>query len=63
MNLHHRRIMPLMESGLRIFEMDKTANPVALARSWLIHDEGEAHHQPHCRQEQQRRPLVVRYAS
>jgi hypothetical protein len=43
-----------MERGLRIFEMEETANPVALARSQLVHDrppgvrghEGEAHHQP-----------------
>jgi hypothetical protein len=27
-----------MESELRIFEMDVTANSVALARSWLVHD-------------------------
>jgi hypothetical protein len=37
-NLHHRRIIPLMEKELRIFEMDVTANPVALACSWLVHD-------------------------
>jgi hypothetical protein len=37
-NLHHRRIIPLMERELRIFEMDETANPVALARSRLVHD-------------------------
>jgi hypothetical protein len=30
-NLHHRRIVPLMERRLRIFEMEKTADPVALA--------------------------------
>jgi hypothetical protein len=29
---------PLMERELRIFEMDETANPVALARSRLVHD-------------------------
>jgi hypothetical protein len=27
-----------MERGLRIFEMDETADPMALARSRLIHD-------------------------
>jgi hypothetical protein len=27
-----------MERGLRIFEMEETANPVALARSRLVHD-------------------------
>jgi hypothetical protein len=27
-----------MERGLRIFEMDETADPVALARSRLVHD-------------------------
>jgi hypothetical protein len=27
-----------MERGLRIFEMEEMANPVAQARSWLIHD-------------------------
>jgi hypothetical protein len=36
--LHHRRIIPLMERELRIFEMDETAKPVALARSRSIHD-------------------------
>jgi hypothetical protein len=36
-NLHHRRITP-MERELRILEMDETANPVALARSRLVHD-------------------------
>jgi hypothetical protein len=34
--LHHRRIVPLMERPLRIFEMTKAANPVALARSQMI---------------------------
>jgi hypothetical protein len=38
MNLHHRRIIPLMERELRIFEMDETTNPVALACSRLVHD-------------------------
>jgi hypothetical protein len=37
-NLNHRRIIPLMERGLRIFEMDEMADPVALARSRLVHD-------------------------
>jgi hypothetical protein len=37
-NLHHRRIIPLMERELRIFEMSETANPVTLARSLLLHD-------------------------
>jgi hypothetical protein len=37
-NLHHRRIIPLMERELRIFEMEETANPMALARSRLLHD-------------------------
>jgi hypothetical protein len=31
--LHNRRIAPLMERPLRIFEMTETADPVALARS------------------------------
>jgi hypothetical protein len=31
--LHHRRIVPLMERPLRIFEMTETADPVVLARS------------------------------
>jgi hypothetical protein len=35
-NLHHRRIIPLMERELRIFEMDETANPMLLARSRLL---------------------------
>jgi hypothetical protein len=37
-NLHHRRIVPLMERWLRIFEMEETADPVALAQSRLRHD-------------------------
>jgi hypothetical protein len=37
-NLHHRRIVPLMERPLRIFEMDEDANPVALAESRLLQD-------------------------
>jgi hypothetical protein len=34
--LHHRRVVPLMERPLRIFEMTETANPVALARSRML---------------------------
>jgi hypothetical protein len=34
-NLHHRRIVPLMERPLRIFEMHEDADPVALAQSQL----------------------------
>jgi hypothetical protein len=37
-NLHHRKIIPLMERRLRIFEMDETADSVALAHSRLLHD-------------------------
>jgi hypothetical protein len=37
-NLHHRRIVPLMERELRIYEMSDAANPIALARSRLLHD-------------------------
>jgi hypothetical protein len=37
-NLHHRRIIPLMERQLRIFEMEETADPVALAQSRLLPD-------------------------
>jgi hypothetical protein len=37
-NLHHRRIIPLMERRLRIFEMDEAADLVALVRSRLVHD-------------------------
>jgi hypothetical protein len=32
-HLHHRRIVPLMERPLHIFEMTEEADPVALARS------------------------------
>jgi hypothetical protein len=32
-HLHHRRIVPLMERPLCIFEMTEAADPVALARS------------------------------
>jgi hypothetical protein len=34
--LHHRRVVPLMERPLRIFEMTETANPVVLARSRML---------------------------
>jgi hypothetical protein len=37
-NLHHTRIVPLMERELRIYEISKTTNPVSLARSQLLHD-------------------------
>jgi hypothetical protein len=37
-NLHHRRIVPLMERWLRIFEMRDEADPVALAQSRLLPD-------------------------
>jgi hypothetical protein len=37
-NLHHRRIVPLMERRLRIFEMDEDADPVALAESRLLRE-------------------------
>jgi hypothetical protein len=31
-NLHHRRIVPLMERKLRIYEMSEAANPLLLVR-------------------------------
>jgi hypothetical protein len=34
--LHNRRIVPLMERPLRIFEMTETADPIALARSQTL---------------------------
>jgi hypothetical protein len=37
-NLHHQRIVPLMKRRLRIFEMEETTNPVALAQLRLRHD-------------------------
>jgi hypothetical protein len=37
-NLHHRRIVPLIERWLRIFEMGETADPMALAQSRLLPD-------------------------
>jgi hypothetical protein len=37
-NLHHQRIVPLMERELRIYEMSETANPTSLARSRFLHD-------------------------
>jgi hypothetical protein len=37
-NLHHRRIVPLMERPLRIFEIHEDADPVALAQSRLMLD-------------------------
>jgi hypothetical protein len=32
-HLHHRRIVPLMERPLRIYQMTEDADPVALAKS------------------------------
>jgi hypothetical protein len=37
-NLHHWRIVPLMERRFHIFEMEETADPVALAQSRLRPD-------------------------
>jgi hypothetical protein len=37
-NLHHRRIVPLMERELRIYEMGETSDPVLLGHSRLLHD-------------------------
>jgi hypothetical protein len=37
-NLHHRRIVPLMERELRIYEMSEAANPTTLTHSRLLHD-------------------------
>jgi hypothetical protein len=37
-NLHHRRIIPLMERELCIYEMSEAANPAMLARSWLLNE-------------------------
>jgi hypothetical protein len=37
-NLHHRRIIPLMERELHIYEMSEAANPMSLARSRMLHD-------------------------
>jgi hypothetical protein len=35
-HLHHRQVIPLMERPLRIYEMTKIADPVALAKSRLL---------------------------
>jgi hypothetical protein len=37
-NLHHQRIIPLMERRPRIFEMHEEADPVALVQSRLLPD-------------------------
>jgi hypothetical protein len=37
-NLHHRRIVPLIERELHIFEMSDKAHPKSLARSRLLHE-------------------------
>jgi hypothetical protein len=37
-NLRHRRVVPLMERPLRIFEMTEAADPVAMTRSRLLPD-------------------------
>jgi hypothetical protein len=37
-NLHHQRIIPLMERPLRIFEMHEDADPVALTLARLLPD-------------------------
>jgi hypothetical protein len=37
-NLHHWRIIPLMERPFRIFEMHEDGDPIALAESWFMPD-------------------------
>jgi hypothetical protein len=37
-NFHHRRIVPLMERELRIFEMSDAVNPTSLAHSQLLQE-------------------------
>jgi hypothetical protein len=37
-NFHHRRIVPLMERELRIYEMSDMANPTSLAHSRLLQE-------------------------
>jgi hypothetical protein len=37
-NLHHWRIIPLMEREICIFEMNDEADPTALARLRLLHE-------------------------
>jgi hypothetical protein len=37
-NLHHRRVVPLMERPLRVFEMSEVTDPIALAKSRLLRD-------------------------
>jgi hypothetical protein len=37
-NLHHRRVVPLMERELCIFKMSDAINPVSLARSRLLQE-------------------------
>jgi hypothetical protein len=37
-NLHHRRIVPLMERELRIYERCEAANQVSVAHSRLLND-------------------------
>jgi hypothetical protein len=37
-NLHHRRVVPLMERRLRVFEMSEDTDPIALAESRLLRD-------------------------
>jgi hypothetical protein len=37
-NLHHRRIAPLMERELRIYEMGETTDLVSLGHSRLLND-------------------------
>jgi hypothetical protein len=37
-NLHHRRIVPLMERELHIFKMNDEANPTSLVHSRLLHE-------------------------
>jgi hypothetical protein len=36
--LHHRRVVPVKERPLRIFEMTETADPVAMTRSRMLPD-------------------------
>jgi hypothetical protein len=46
-NIHHRRIVPLMERELRIYKMSEAANLTSLACSRFLHErfpQGEARH-------------------
>jgi hypothetical protein len=57
--LHHRRVVPLMERPLCVYEMTETADPIALARSRMLPSPPPAGVRAHPGTERRRHPVAV----